>query len=73
MEPIEILDNATLEVVGYCFGPTATGACEEAGQDGVVRCAGCRVASVDADPQYWRVWVPPGSHHCPLAWSLQAH
>lgn len=69
---VEILDAATLEVLGRCPGPTPAGKCPRADRHGVVACAGCRIAPGDADPEYWLVEVPPRSRHCPLAWTLEA-
>jgi hypothetical protein len=47
------------------------GGCPMAGPDGVVFCHGCRVAPSGAGPEYWNLWVPPASQHCPRAWNLE--
>jgi hypothetical protein len=68
---VDILDDVTHEVVDECYGPTATGCCPRTRPDGVVCCAGRRIAPTGAGPEYWMMWVPPGSRHCPLAWDLE--
>jgi hypothetical protein len=68
---VDILDNTTLAVVGHCYGPTSAGHCDNPKPDGVVGCAGCRIASPDAGPEHWLLWVPDGSRHCPLTWDLE--
>jgi hypothetical protein len=68
---VNILDDVTHEVVDECYGPTATGCCPRTHPDGVVCCAGRRIAPTGAGPEYWMMWVPPGSPHCPLAWDLE--
>lgn len=69
---VDILDPITNEVINHCFGPTADGGCPSAGRDGIVRCNGCLVAGPSAGPEYWNVWVPPATQHCPRAWKLEA-
>lgn len=69
---VGILDAVTDEVVNHCYGPTAGGSCSRAGRDGIVLCNGCRVAAPSEGPEYWRLWVPPASRHCPHAWNLEA-
>lgn len=69
---VDIVDPINDEVVNQCFGPTAGGNCPWAGRNGVVLCNGCLVASPSAGPEYWRMWVPPASHHCPKAWNLES-
>jgi len=51
---------------------TETGICPRTSRDGIVPCAGCLVAPLNADPEYGPLWVPPNSRHCVLGWSLQA-
>jgi hypothetical protein len=70
-DEVDILDDATLEVVDQCYGPVG-GACPKAGADGVVACAGRRIDPGDGRPEYVRLQVPAGSRHCPLAWNLEA-
>jgi hypothetical protein len=69
-DAVDILDHDTLEVVDHCDGPVA-GRCPRASWDGVVACAGRRICPIDAGPEYAMLWVPPGSHHCPLTWNLE--
>jgi hypothetical protein len=69
---VDILDPGTGAAVGRCDGPDERGVCSEVAAHGVVACAGCRIAPTSARPEYWLLWVPPGSHHCPLAWQLEA-
>jgi hypothetical protein len=68
---VDIHDETTQHQVGHCDGPTPAGTCPNAGPDRVVACAGCRIAPHNAGPEYWLLWVPPGSRHCPLAWDLE--
>jgi hypothetical protein len=68
---VDILDAITSELVDECYGPTATGRCPRTRPDGAVGCAGCRIAPTGAGPEYWMMWVPPASRHCPLAWDLE--
>ena len=70
-DDVDILDATTLEVVDHCYGPTAGTICPRSGPDGVVACAGRRIAPTDAGPEYSLLWVPPGSRQCPLAWNLE--
>ena len=67
---VDILDPTTNEVINHCFGPTSDGGCPLAGRDGSVLCNGCRIAAPTAGPEYWDLWVPPASQHCPRAWNL---
>jgi hypothetical protein len=69
---IDILDETTDEVVASCYGPTAEGKCPYVNARGIVRCAGHRIAPTanDAGPEYWHLWVPGNSEHCPLAWNM---
>jgi hypothetical protein len=67
---VEILDESTMEVVDYCYGPEG-GICSRLGADGVVGCSGHRIEPEDASPEYSRLWVPPGTRQCPLAWNLE--
>jgi hypothetical protein len=67
---VDILDADTGEVVDYCFGLTRDGRCPNANRDGIVPCNGRRVAASREGPEFWLVWVPPASRHCPLAWNL---
>lgn len=69
---VDILDETTLEVVDHCDGPMPTGTCTRPGPGGIVACAGRRTAATDG-PEYWHLWVPSGSRHCPFAWCLEAH
>jgi hypothetical protein len=69
---VDILDPVTSEVISHCSGPTAEGGCPRAGRDGVVLCHGCRVAGQGSGPEYWNLFVPPDSQHCPGAWRLEA-
>ena len=69
---VDILDPITNEVIKHCFGPTAEGGCRMASPDGVVFCHGCRIEAPKAGPEYWNLWVPPTSQHCPQAWSLDS-
>jgi len=69
---IDILDPVTDQVVDRCSGPTMAGCCPKAGRDGVVGCHGCRVSGRSAGPEFWYLWVPPGSQHCPRAWKLES-
>jgi hypothetical protein len=68
---IEILDPVKDEVIDQCCGPTPGGSCPVAGPDGAVLCNGCRVAASNGGPEYWHLWVPPASQHCPRAWNLE--
>lgn len=68
----DILDPTTGEVVDHCAGPTAEGGCPLAGRGGIVLCQGCRIASPSAGPEYWNLWVPPATRHCPKAWNLES-
>jgi hypothetical protein len=68
---IDILDTVTSEPIDHCYGPTTGGSCRRMGPEGVVACAGRRIAPTGAGPEYWYLWVPPGSRHCPLAWNLE--
>jgi hypothetical protein len=67
---VDIVDPDTNEVVSHCVGPTAQGGCPGSGPDGVVLCAGCRIDPHGAGPEYWNLWVPPGSKQCPRGWNL---
>ena len=67
---VDILGADTGEVVDYCFGLTRDGRCPNANRDGIVLCNGRRVAASREGPEFWLVWVPPASRHCPLAWNL---
>lgn len=69
---VNILDPGTGAAVGRCDGPDETGVCSLVAADGVVACAGCRIAPTSAGPEHWLLWVPRGSRHCPLAWPLEA-
>jgi hypothetical protein len=69
---VDILDPIANEVVNHCYGPTSEGGCPLAGHDGAVGCNGCRVAAPNAGPEYWNLWVPPSSQHCPRAWNLES-
>jgi len=69
---VDILDADTDLVVDHCHGLTSAGSCPGANRDGIVPCNGRRVASSDAGPEFWLVWVPPASRHCPMAWNLQS-
>jgi hypothetical protein len=68
---VDILDPITDEVVNHCLGPAVDGNCPLATADGIVLCNGCLVAAPSAGPEYWRLWVPPESRHCPRAWNLE--
>jgi hypothetical protein len=68
---VDILDNDTFAVVDQCHGPVG-GRCPQADWKGVVACAGRRIDPADAGGEYRKLWVPPDSHHCPLAWNLEA-
>ncbi len=69
---VDILDDTTVEVLDQCYGPRADGRCPRAGWNGAVACAGRRIAPTEAGAEYWLMWVPPGSQHCPLAWNLES-
>jgi hypothetical protein len=69
---VDMLDAATGEVVDHCFGPVLGGGCSRADRHGIVLCNGRRIAPPSAGPEYWLVWVPPASRHCPRAWGLDA-
>jgi hypothetical protein len=69
---VDMLDAATGEVVDHCYGPVLGGGCSRADRNGIVLCNGRRVAAPSAGPEYWLVWVPPASQHCPRAWKLDA-
>ena len=71
-ERVDILDERTGEVVGECHGPTTDGTCPYSTPSGVVGCEGRRIAPTEAGSEYWMLWVPPNSRHCPLAWNLAA-
>lgn len=67
---VHILHPATGRLLGACRGPTASGACPLAGEDGVVPCAGFLIApATTADPEYWPLPVPAGYRHCDLRWN----
>jgi hypothetical protein len=68
---VDILNPITDEVINHCYGPTVQGGCPMARPDGVVFCHACRVAPSGAGPEYWNLWVPPASQHCPRAWNLE--
>jgi hypothetical protein len=68
---VALLNDESLEVVGYCNGPTATDSCSNAGSGRVVGCAGYRIAAPNASSIYWLMFVPPGSRQCPLTWNLE--
>jgi hypothetical protein len=68
---IDILDPVNDEVLGQCCGPTNQGSCPAADPSGIVLCHGCTVAATNAGPEYWRLWVPDASRHCPGAWNLK--
>jgi hypothetical protein len=68
---VDILDDATLEVVDHCDGP-AGGRCPHAGADGVVACAGRRIDPLGGPPEYTRLQVQPGTRQCPLNWNLES-
>jgi hypothetical protein len=68
----DIVDPVTGEVVNHCCGPTPQGGCSAPDKNGIVLCAGCRIASLCAGPECWNLWVPPTSQHCPAAWSLDS-
>jgi hypothetical protein len=69
---VDILDAVTGDVVEHCYGPMAGGRCPYPGTDGIVPCHGHRVAPLAAGPEFWKVWVPPATQHCPQAWSLDS-
>jgi hypothetical protein len=69
---VDILDPGTRDALDHCHGPDPTGACSKPTDDGVVGCAGCRIAAAAAGPEYWLLLVPPGTRHCPLSRSLEA-
>ena len=69
---VYILSAATGEMIDHCDGPEPGGRCPYAGGDGIVPCSGCRVAPLSAGPEYWLLFVPPRSRHCPQAWNLEA-
>lgn len=68
---VDIVDTLTDEVIHHCFGPGEGGGCPLADSDGIVACNGCRVQAPSAGPEYWNLWVPPASQHCPRAWNLE--
>ena len=69
---VDILDTGTGEPLGTCHGPDQSGACPHADRDGIVACAGYRVASESAGPEYWHLYVPAGCRQCPLSWPMVA-
>lgn len=69
---VDVLDAATGEIVDHCDGPEPGGHCPFADLSGIVPCSGHRVAPLGAGPEYWLIFVPPGSRHCPQAWNLEA-
>jgi hypothetical protein len=69
---VDILDAETDQVVDHCHGLTARGFCPDANRDGIVPCNGRRVAPSGSGPEFWLVFVPPASRHCPLAWKLES-
>jgi hypothetical protein len=69
---VDILDESTMDVVDHCDGPEAGTICPRAGADRVVACAGHRIDPFGASPEYARMWIPPGTRQCPLAWNLEA-
>jgi len=69
---VDILDAETDQVVDQCNGLTARGFCPDANRDGIVPCNGRRVAPSGSGPEFWLVYVPPASRHCPLAWNLES-
>jgi hypothetical protein len=69
---VDILDAETDQVVDHCYGLTARGFCPDANRDGIVPCNGRRVAPSGSGPEFWLVFVPPASRHCPLAWNLES-
>ncbi|MEO8519018.1 MAG: hypothetical protein ABI438_07525 [Dermatophilaceae bacterium] len=69
---VDILDADTDQVVDHCYGLTSGGSCPDANQDGIVPCNGRRVAPSGSGPEFWKVWVPPASRHCPMSWNLDS-
>jgi len=68
---IDILAE-TGEIIDYCYGPNAAGQCPRAKGDRTVPCNGHRIAPLGAGPEFWLLYVPPASQHCPTAWNLKA-
>jgi len=69
---VDIVDPNSGEVVSHCLGPSSAGSCPLAGPDGTVLCSGSRIKASSAEPEYWNLWVPRASQHCPSAWNLEA-
>jgi hypothetical protein len=69
---VNTLDPVTGETIDHCNGPTRGGSCPYTDRDGIVPCNGCRIAAMGAGPEYWLMYVPPASRHCPRAWNLEA-
>ena len=69
---VDILDAETDLVVDHCYGLTSQGFCPDANRDGVVPCNGRRVAPPSSGPEFWLVYVPPASRHCPMTWNLES-
>jgi hypothetical protein len=68
---VNILDPVTNEVINHCYGPTATGGCPLAAQNGIVACHGCRIEAPNAGPEYWDILIPATSQNCPRAFNLE--
>jgi hypothetical protein len=68
---VEFLDPVTGATIDHCNGPSSEGRCPYADRQGKVPCNGLRIAAPDAGPELWHTFVPPGSRHCPQAWSLE--
>ena len=69
---VDILDPERDQVVDHCHGLTSWGLCPGANREGIVPCNGRRVAPSGSGPEFWLVFVPPASRHCPLAWNLES-
>lgn len=69
---VDILDAASGEIIDYCNGPLPEGSCPYAERDGTVPCSGRRIAPMDSGPEWWLIYVPPASRHCPQAWNLES-
>lgn len=71
-QSIEIRDPDTGGVVGVCRGPTPSGTCPFARNNGVVPCAGYLVSPPKADRRFWPLPVPRNHRHCELLWNTRA-
>lgn len=68
----DVRDPVSHGEVIRCWGPDATGGCPDVRDDGVIACAGHRIAPFYGGPESWLAKVPENARQCPLSNWLMA-